>query len=86
MSRPGWECWDFYAVCRALMHGESHYRPWEILKLTEPEMLAALDSDVAKARPPEGLTPLETPEEMLAYLRRRKAMTAEERLAEAMED
>lgn len=87
MSRPGkWEAWDFYAVCRALMHGDSHYRPWEILRLTEPEMLAALDADLTKRRPPTESTPLGSDEEVRAFLERRRALTPEERLREAMEE
>ena len=67
------------------MHGESHYRPWEILRLTEPEILAALDDDLSERRPPEGSVPL-GPGQEREWIERLRAMTPEERLRRAMED
>ena len=85
--RPGkWEPWDWYAICRKLVHKENGFKPWEIERLTEPEILLALDDDFSKRRPPTGSTPLNSPEEVLAYIQRRRSMTPAELLAEAMED
>lgn len=87
MSAPGtWEAWDWYGICRRLLHGESHYRPWEILRLTEPEILAALDDDLSQRRPPTGGVDLNAPGAAEAYIQRLRAMSPEERLRRAMED
>lgn len=84
---PGkWEPWDCYAVYRRLMHGESHYWPWEIQRLTEPEMLAALDDDLSKRRPPSYGTALMTDADVQAYLERMRSMTPRERLQAAREE
>lgn len=87
MTAPGtWEPWDWYAICRKLTHGELGLRPWEIERLTEPEILLALDDDFSKRRPPTGATPLQSEEEIAAYIQRVRDMTPEQRLQEAMED
>lgn len=87
MSGPArWEPWDWYGICRKLSHGEGHFRPWEIERLTEPELLLALDDDTSKRRPPTGSTPFNSHEEILAYVEMWRTMTPEERLRRAMED
>lgn len=86
MSAPAWEPWDWYAICRRLMHGESHYRPWEIQRLTESEILAALDDDISKRRPPEGGVPLDGPGAEAAYIQHMRSLPPEERLRRAMEE
>lgn len=68
------------------MHGDSHYRPWEIQRLTEPEIAAALDADLSKRRSPEGSVPLASAEEVRAHLEAIRSMTPEEKLRQAMED
>jgi hypothetical protein len=68
------------------MHGESHYRPWEIQRLTDAELLAVLDDDVSERRPPTGSTPLNSHEEVIAHIERLRSMTALERLEAAMEE
>lgn len=88
MSKPGkWQAWDFYGLCRRLVHAEnSRMMPWDINRLTEPEMLLMLDADMTKHRPPTGSTPLQSHEEVLAYVEMWRKMTPEERLRRAMED
>jgi hypothetical protein len=67
------------------MHGESHYRPWEILEMTEAEIVAALDSDLSKRRPPQGSVTFHSDAERRAWMERRIAETPRELLARLRE-
>lgn len=62
------------------MHGDSHYRPWEILRLTEPEIAAALDSDLTKRRPPEGSVSFVSDAQRVAWMQERIAETPRQML------
>jgi len=52
MTRP--EDIDWYEIERRLMHGTMRLRPWEIDRLTVPELVLALDSDLETRRAPGG--------------------------------
>jgi hypothetical protein len=66
------------------MHGKMKLRPWEILRMTPPEMILALDDDISKREPPEGAKPFALGQEE-AIAERYRNMTAIERYREAID-
>lgn len=72
---------DWVAIYRRLMHGESHYRRWEIDAMTMPELALAMDDDLEKPRGPSYADA--SGDDVEAYIERRRRMTAWERLQEA---
>ena len=86
MSAPGkWQPWDWYGISRKLVH-VAYLKPWEIERLTEPEILLCLDDDFTTRRPPTAGTPLHTHEDVLAYVQTWRNMTPQERLQRALEE
>ena len=67
------------------MHGQMRLRPWEIERLTIPEVALALDEDVSKPRAPGGGMPMSYPDK-LAWIAQLRAMTPRERLEMAREN
>ncbi len=51
------------------MHGDDHYRPWEIRRMTYPEIELALDADLSKKRPPHGSVAVADPAAYAAWWR-----------------
>lgn len=63
------------------MHGESHYRPWEIDQMTMPEIALALDDNLEKPRGPSYADAFG--EDVEAYIERRRRMTNWQKLEAA---
>lgn len=77
-TRPDW-----YGIYRRLMFGKGRYRTWEIERMTEPEIIMALDDDLESVRPPTGMTVHASRTEQQAHHERRRTMTPADRLREA---
>lgn len=69
---------DWPEITRRLFHGRMRLRPWEIERMTVPELILALDDDLEKSRGPTGSVPL-TPE----YIAWWRSLTVEDRIAQA---
>lgn len=61
------------------MHGRPRLRPWEIERLTVPELALALDQDIDSRRTPSGGAP-KSHEEVLAYAAWWRGLTPRERI------
>jgi hypothetical protein len=58
-------------------------RPWEIRRLTIPEVMGYLEDPGTGPRPPENGEPIYSYKDHLEYIARRRAMPILERLQEA---
>jgi|HubBroStandDraft_5_1064220.scaffolds.fasta_scaffold55141_6 hypothetical protein len=71
-------------IYRILMHGTTRLRPWEIARMTWPEIALACDQDLSKPRPPSGSQVHRESDRARIYAEiqaKFRSMTAAERLA-----
>ena len=61
------------------MNGHSHYRPWEILRMTIPEVVLAIDDDVERVRIPGGGVPMDKGQ-IREHAMKLRALTPRERM------
>lgn len=66
------------------MHGRLRLRPWELRRLTLPELARALDEPDGKRKPPSGAKEMSATD-VIEYAARYRAMTPRQRLELAKE-